>query len=147
MADPTQSFKDELSKTIERRKKYEGWDFKLSHAFIWLSILASFSSSIIIAHGVKKKHEIWISVISGIPGLIVIIDKTFDFARRTAWGTMYKIDLQKLKDKVDFKKIDIYEASKELRELNRRHESSFLKIGFLARHPKKKPSNEKEKGT
>jgi len=137
----SKAFNDELDFTIKKRKKYEGWDFKISHIFIWVSILASFSSSILIAIGYEAIYKILISVLAGIPGLVVVIDKTFDFTRRAAWGTMYKIDLEELKDKVDFGKIESYEATKELRELNKKHESSFLRIGFFA---KDKDGNLKE---
>ena len=100
--DPVQSLKDELTKQIQKRTKYEGWDFKLAHFFIWLSIFASFSSSIMIAAGVEPIDKVWVAVIAGIPGLVVVVEKSFDFARRTAWDTMYKIDMQELKDKIDF---------------------------------------------
>lgn len=60
---------------------------------MWLSILASFSSAIIIAADDVEIDKIWVAIIAGIPGLVVVIDKSFDFVRRTAWDTMYKIQL------------------------------------------------------
>lgn len=134
--DPVQSLKDELTKQIKIRRKYEGWDFKLAHFLIWASIFASFSSSIIIAAGVQSISKIWLAIIAGVPGVVVVVEKSFDFARRTAWDTMYKIDLQELKDKIDFGKIDIYSASEEYRKIARRNEAEFLKIGFFSQERK-----------
>jgi hypothetical protein len=130
-----QSFYDELSKEIKHRRKYESVDFQLSHYFVWTSILTSFLSSIFVASGNAffKDHNIWFSILAGIPGLCVIIEKTFDFARRSFWGTMYRLDLQELKDKIDFGKTDQYEAAKEFREIMRKNESLFIKIGSFFR--------------
>ena len=130
-SDQTQTFRNELLNEIRKRNKYEGWDFKLAHFFLWLSIFASFSSAIIIAAGDMDIPKIVVAIIAGIPGLVVVIDKSFDFARRTAWGTMYKIDLQELLDDVDFGKVDTYTAAKRLRKISRKHETAFLKIGFF----------------
>ncbi|MEO6685009.1 MAG: hypothetical protein ABIN24_03555 [Dyadobacter sp.] len=139
--EPSQAFKEELLNEIKKRKKYEGWDFKLAHFFLWLSIFASFSSAIIIAAGDIEIPKILVAIIAGIPGLVVVIDKSFDFARRTAWDTMYKIDMQELQDDVAFEKIDHYTAAKKLREISRRHETSFLKIGFFDNKDEKQAGN------
>lgn len=131
--DPSLAFMEELQNEIRKRKKYEGWDFKLAHFFLWLSIFASFSSAIIIAAGNIEIPKIAIAIIAGIPGLVVVIEKSFDFARRTAWDTMFRIELQELQDDVVFGKIDHHTASKKLREICRKHETSFLRIGFFAK--------------
>lgn len=131
--DPSQLFREELLNEIRKRKKYEGWDFKLAHFFLWLSIFASFSSAIIIAAGDIDIPKIIVAIIAGIPGLVVVIDKSFDFARRTAWDTMYKLDMQELQDDLNFGKVDTYTAAKKLREISRRHEAAFLRIGFFAK--------------
>jgi hypothetical protein len=131
--DPIKEFKHELNQEIQRRKKYINFDFSLAHFFFWLSIIASFTSAIIIAGDYLKEYKIIVSVIAGIPGLVVAIDKTFDFARRAAWGTMYKIDLQELKNDIDFGNVDIHKGSRSLREIMRKNESAFFRIGFFAK--------------
>jgi hypothetical protein len=144
--DPSHAFKEELLNEIRKRKKYEDWDFKLAHFFLWLSIFASFSSAIIIAAGDINIPKILVAIIAGVPGLVVVIDKSFDFARRTAWDTMYKIDMQELQDDVDYGKMDTYKAAKRLREISRRHESAFLKIGFFAKDKDEKLAGNSESG-
>lgn len=131
-------FELELKKLIKHRTKYESVDFKLSHSFVWLSILTSFLSSILVAANVEilKTCKIPLAILAGLPGLCVIIEKTFDFANRSFWGTMYKIDLQELQDAIEFGKIDKYEASKKMREIIQKNESDFIKIGSFFKREK-----------
>ncbi len=109
--------------------------------------MASFSSSIIIASGDIDISKIFVAIIAGIPGLVVVVDKTFEFARRSAWDTMYRIDMQGLKDEIDFGKTEGYEAAKKLREITRRNESAFQKIGFFSQTLKEVEDDIDEGGT
>lgn len=74
-ADLINSFKENLNKEIKKRIRYTSWDFKLAHTLLWLSILASFSSAIIIASDKKKIDNIYIAIIAGTPGLVIVIEK------------------------------------------------------------------------
>lgn len=128
-----QSFELEIEKELKKRVKKLAWDSSLAHCILWVSIIASFASAIMVASGQKIFiNNIWLAIIAGIPGLVVLLDKTFDFARRSASGIMYKIELQELKNDYDFGKINAYRAAQRLQEITRRHESAFLRIGFLA---------------
>lgn len=128
-----QSFELEIAKELKKRTTRIVWDSTLAHIILWVSIIASFASAIMVASGQKVfENNIWLAIIAGIPGLVVLLDKTFDFSRRSASATMYKIELQELKNDYDFGKINAYKAAQKLQEITRRHESSFLKIGFLA---------------
>ncbi|MBX2924537.1 MAG: hypothetical protein KF746_20215 [Chitinophagaceae bacterium] len=128
----TQSFESEIGKELKKRVKAIGRDSSLAHIILWVSIIASFASAIMVASGQKIfENNIWLAIIAGIPGLVVLVDKTFDFARRSSSGIMYKIELQELKNDYEFGKINAYRAAQRLQEITRRHESSFLRIGFL----------------
>lgn len=127
--DPSQTIKEELSKAIKKRSFYEFWDLRLAHFFLWFSVIASFTSAIVIASGDVQIPKIWIAVIAGIPGLVVVIERTFDFSKRSAWGTIFKIELQEVQDDLLFGKIDSYTASRKLREISQRNEILFLRIG------------------
>lgn len=128
----TQSFESEINKELQKRIKSIGRDSTLSHTILWVSIIASFASAIMVASGQQIFiNNIWLAIIAGIPGLVVLVDKTFDFARRSSSGIMYKIELQELKNDYEFGKINAYRAAQRLQEIIRRHESSFLKVGFL----------------
>ncbi len=128
----TQSFELEIAKELKKRVKKIVWDSTLAHSVLWISIITSFASSIMVASGQQIfANNIWLAIIAGIPGLVVLVEKTFDFSRRSASGIMYKIALQELKNDYDFGKIDAYKAAQRLQEIIRRHESSFLKVGFL----------------
>jgi len=127
-----QSFELEIEKELKKRTKNIVWDSTLAHLVLWISIITSFASSIMVASGQKIfSNNIWLAIIAGIPGLVVLIEKTFDFSKRSASGIMYKIALQELKNDYAFGKIDAYRAAQRLQEIIRRHESSFLREGFL----------------
>jgi hypothetical protein len=130
------SLTDEIDKEIKKRIKYTRWDFNLAHMLIWVSIFASFGSSLIIASK-SKIPPIYIAIVAGIPGLVVVVEKSFDFARRSGWDIMYKIELQELKNEIDFGKISPYKAARKFQEIIRRNEASFLKIGFFSRNNEK----------
>jgi hypothetical protein len=129
--DPVAELQKEIEKEIKRRRTYESWDFKLAHFFLWLSILASFGASIIVAADVAI-DKIAVAIIAGIPGLIILIDKSFDFAKRAVWGAMYRIELEELKDELVFKKTEPYAASKKFRDIKRKNEFSYSRIGFFS---------------
>ncbi|MFT3747180.1 MAG: hypothetical protein QM768_02650 [Agriterribacter sp.] len=129
----TQSFESEINKELQKRVKSISRDSSLAHIILWVSIIASFASAIMVASGQQIFiNNIWLAIVAGIPGLVVLLDKTFDFARRSSSGIMYKIELQELKNDYDFGKINAYKAAQRLQEITRRHESSFLRVGFLA---------------
>lgn len=129
----TQSFESEIAKELKKRLKSIARDSSLAHIILWVSIITSFASAIMVASGQQIfENNIWLAIIAGIPGLVVLVDRTFDFARRSSSGIMYKIELQELKNDYDFGKVNAYRAAQRLQEITRRHESSFLRIGFLA---------------
>lgn len=137
ISDPVIGLQSEIEKEIKHRKTYESMDFKLAHIFLWVSILASFGASIIIAAGATLSkdtsvNKIIIAIIAGIPGLVILIDKSFDFAKRAVWGAIYRIELEELKDELVFKKIDPYDSSKKFREIKKRNELAYSRIGSFA---------------
>lgn len=69
---PAKPLKKELNKLIEKRKKWNDWDFKLAHILIWIFMSTIFSSSILIAAGQEsiKIDKIWIVILTGIPELL-----------------------------------------------------------------------------
>ncbi|MGN6490717.1 MAG: hypothetical protein ACTHLE_01875 [Agriterribacter sp.] len=126
-----QSFELEIETALKKRVKFIFWDSTLAHCVLWLSIIASFASSIMVASGQQIfANNIWLAIIAGIPGLVVLLEKTFDFSKRSASGILYKIELQELKNEYDFGRITAYKAAQRLQEITRRHEAAVLKIGF-----------------
>ncbi len=139
---------NEINNEIEKRQYYGSWNFRLVHILLWVSILTSFASAIIVAAGIKEDviPSLWVAIIAGIPGLVISIEKTFDFGRRSSWDIMYEIELKELRDDLIFKKTEPYEAAKKLREIIRRNETAFSKIGFLASNqPEHVKDKEKKK--
>ena len=132
-SEKSQEVKKELKKELRLRSRWEMIDFYLAHIFLWISITASFSSAIFVAQGMYMfGSKFWTAVISGIPGLVIIVDKTFDFARRASWGSMYKIELLQLKDDFEFGTIEPQKAAKKFRALMKKHTIYFQRIGFFS---------------
>ena len=126
--------KFKVRKIISRRRRWSSFDFRIAHVLFWTSILASFSSSIIIASKTTDILDpIYLAILAGIPGLVVSIENNFDFARRSAWGVAYEIELQKLLNQVEFEKINSYDATVMLTEIIKRNEELFHNIGFFKR--------------
>lgn len=134
-SNPAQDLINEIQLAVKHRRTYEVMDFRLAHIFLWMSLIASFASSIIIAAGLQtENNKILIAILAGIPGLVILIDKTFDFATRSVWGATFRIELQELKDELVFKKIEPYDAAKKFREISKRYELAYAKIGFFSRN-------------
>lgn len=126
-------FINELEKELNKRRRYITMDFILAHLFVWLSVIASFFSAILIAEDTSKPSSISLAIIAGIPGLVVVVEKSFDFAGRYVWGIMYKLEIQDLIDEVKFQHIEIFDATKKLRDIIRRNELGFSKFGFFTK--------------
>lgn len=126
----------EIEKELKHRIKWAEWDFRWSHIFLWISILASFASSILVASDSKPfdseiTNRVIIAIIAGIPALVVAIEKSFDFARRAVWGSVYRVEIEELRDDLIFGKVDPYVCSKNFRKLKKQRELAFAHIGFF----------------
>lgn len=130
--DHEQELLSEINKKIKHRRKNERLDASWAHIFLWASILASFASTIIIAAGSLQINKIIVAIIAAVPGVVIAIDKTFDFKGRAVWGAMFRIELQSLKDEFVFAKLPALQVAQKLRALERRFEELYARIGFFA---------------
>jgi hypothetical protein len=138
-----EALEEKVSKMIFWRKIFQWGDFTLAHTFIWVSVLASFASSIIIATKTEAIEPWQVAIIAGIPGLVIIIEKTFNFTKRSVWGTMYTLELEELKDEIIHRKSEPFELAKKLTTIKRMNELRFIRIGFFSQQKKaKKPDDE-----
>jgi hypothetical protein len=122
----------EIAAEIQKRKKWTSVDFQLAHWFVWISLIASFTSAILTAvNSINPEYRWVIAVIAGLPGLILSIDKIFDFKQRAVWGVFYEIDLHEVEDDLMFGKADAYSSVKALRNVVRKNEGLYRNIGFF----------------
>lgn len=132
-SDPRHNLWMEIQKEKAKLKRIQWWDHRLAHSITWISVLASFTATIMVAF--KKElcdKSILTAVIAGIPGLMIAIDKAFDFGRRSHWDIMFEIGLQKILDEIELTETDTFELAKKYRELRESFESSYFKIGFFS---------------
>ncbi|SHF36369.1 hypothetical protein SAMN04488522_102981 [Pedobacter caeni] len=130
-AEMEDALKADLCRLIRRMKRLERLDSTIAHSLFWLSILASFSSAILVSG--KYDSTYLLAVIAGIPGLVVVIEKTFDFTQRTVWDLNFRMEFEELLDEMKYKKIAGYKAVKKFRKIIRKNEYAFQKIGFFSK--------------
>lgn len=129
--------RNNLKAEIRRKITKTYWlgfgDHTLAHVFVWVSVLASFISSILISY--EKKDEIvpklTLAVIAGIPGLIIIISRTFDFAKRAWRNSIYEIELHKLNDLLELTDTPTFDIALKYRRLCKEFENKYFEIGFF----------------
>ncbi|GGD61686.1 hypothetical protein GCM10011514_27160 [Emticicia aquatilis] len=129
--------RNNLKAEIRRKITKTYWlgfaDHTLAHVFVWVSVLASFISSILISY--EKKNEIVeqlnLAVIAGVPGLIIIISRTFDFAKRAWRNSIYEIELRKLYDLLELTETSTFDVALKYRKLCKDFENKYFEIGFF----------------
>jgi hypothetical protein len=128
---PHETFKKELDESITQRGRWEAIDFNIAHFLTWISIFSSFAASIVVASGLWENEKAWVAVIAGLPGLMLSIDRTFNFKKRASWASLFRVELEKLRDTMELGGEDIYTVAKEYRKLTRKHEMMWQNIGVF----------------
>ena len=127
---PRETLRLEIENVTRHTRRFEKMDFWLAHVFLWTSLIASFAATILVASNVDIKK--WcLALIAGIPGLVVAIDKSFEFGKRALWGESYRIALEELKDELSFEKSEPYVVAQKLRVVKRKFAESYTTIGFF----------------
>lgn len=132
-SDPRYNLWPEIQKETAKIKRTRWWDHRLACSITWISILTSFIATISIAFQPNTHTPfLLIAILAGIPGLMIAIDKAFEFGKRASWGTSFEIELQKILDEIELTNTDTHELAKKYRELRKTFESNYFKIGFFS---------------
>lgn len=109
---------DLLSEITEHRIYDEKWgkaDFTWAQSITWAAILASFGSAIASATGDAPPFAL--ALFAAIPGTVIVIEKSFVFARKAQWHWTMGVRLQKLENALKFEDAKVDETSRQLSEL------------------------------
>ena len=89
------TLREELEKDIDHHWKWSGRDFAWAQIFIWLGIVASIAASLNAAKAFElcKLHG---AILAAIPGAVLVVDRTFKFASRASWHSLYVAYLKAL---------------------------------------------------
>jgi hypothetical protein len=85
----------ELEALILHHRKWEFRDFLSAQVFVWVGIGASVASTLY-ASGVLDIGRQTAAIVGAMPGVIIVVDKTFKFAARASWHAKYRASLNSL---------------------------------------------------
>ena len=114
----------ELESQSKNHKMWYKYDFALAQTVLWLGIGASFLSSLATAtKPILDKYwptegvTLVIAVLAAIPGLTILVDKTFKFATRSSWHGLFMIKIDSLVRGLRYSNRSIGDASADFSEL------------------------------
>lgn len=131
--------REALLEKIETRKshseKWAGYDFTLAQTFLWLAILSSFSTAILAA--AEAVSKLLLGFFAAIPGLAIVVEKNFSFARRARWHWEMVAKLDQLSNQLRFEGVKVEDVSRQLGVLGVEMEDKFpgIKDDGLAEKP------------
>ena len=125
--EPLESRAQELAdKIAARRKSDERWgafNFVIAQTFLWIAILGSFGAAI--AAATNSVSPLIIAVCAAIPGTVIVIDRSFSFARRSSWHHLMRARLDQLENSLRYEGVPVESVSKALGELFIEMESRY----------------------
>ena len=116
---------DEIEQDIDHHTKWEGRDFSSAQIFLWIGIVASVAASLHAAGAFAIDNKLCGAVLAAIPGVVLIIDKTFKFAARASWHALYRASLKSLFRKLRNESAPINTVSAERSKLEFEMEKMF----------------------
>ncbi|MBA5689161.1 hypothetical protein [Rugamonas apoptosis] len=120
----TTELEDELKTLIAHHKKWEGRDFTWAQVFVWGGIIASGTSSIY-GSGITEMGHFFAAVVGAIPGVLIVVDKTFKFSARASWHARYRAALNSLFRKLRDENSPVPPISQALSKLESEMERDF----------------------
>ena len=98
----------DLPSLIKHHNFWSTKDFENGQMILWIAILSSAVATILSSIDNVPK---WIYATTALlPGLALIVNKTFRFRERSNWHEMYSIRLQEIDGQVELKTISAAEA-------------------------------------
>ncbi|MBI4189613.1 MAG: hypothetical protein HY525_03640 [Betaproteobacteria bacterium] len=112
-----------IAARIQEDEKWGRLDFMWAQVFTWLAILASFFSAILAA--AEAMPKLALAFLAAVPGTVIVIEKSFSFARRARWHWEMMAGLDQLLNALSYEGATIQEISKKLGEFRRDMETRF----------------------
>ena len=113
----------EIDQQIHIAKTWASKNFLIAQTFTWLAVLASFGSAI--AAATEKVNSILLAIFAAVPGTVILIDKSFSFARRASWYYMKRAKVQQLRNSLSFEGAQTADVSQKFSELTIKLEEEF----------------------
>jgi hypothetical protein len=130
----------DLPSDLEQKRGYtNGWaklDAAIAYVLFMLAILASFGTTLLAS--VPDISRLAIALVAAIPGVVILFDRTFSFARRADWFYLYHVEVEALIRELRDQGVPPAEVSTKLSELARRMEGVFPEMQASAISPVQK---------
>jgi hypothetical protein len=130
----------DLSSDLDEKRGYANLWAKLNstiaHILFMLAILASFGTTLLAS--VPDISKLAIALVAAIPGVVILFDRTFSFARRADWFYIYHVEVEALIRELRDQHVPPPEVSTKLSELARRMEGLFPEMQASAISPVQK---------
>jgi hypothetical protein len=115
-----------LIEDLEKRTQYDfnmgRHNFLIAQAFIWLGIVSSFGSAVAAAF----RAQAWIvAVAAAIPGVVIIVDRSLNFAARGRWHDLLYTNIGALSRALRYEGASEKEISQKFSELLKASEESY----------------------
>ena len=115
----------EIQGGLEEHGKWQSHDFVTAQVLLWCAIGATVFGGLI-AGGVIELPYKWLSaLIASIPGAVLMVDRTFKYAARSAWHAIYSVRLRDLNRQLRDQGVPRGEVAKSLGVLDLEMEKLF----------------------
>ena len=105
-----------LERLIAHHEEWGPKDFAYTQIILWVSILSSFTATILAA---TEAPSVLVAVIAGLPALTITIDKVFRYRERAIWHDRYAIELNNLRDELQISGMSADDIVKRLAALRK----------------------------
>ncbi len=86
----------EIEKDLKKHARWQSHDFIVAQALMWMGIITS-AVSALQAAGVMAMPNWAGAVFATIPGIVIVVDKTFKYSARSSWHAIYCTSLRALR--------------------------------------------------
>ncbi len=127
MDDPRNQLLKEIEARIALDNRYAWRHLRIATALIWIAVLASFGSVIVIAIGTVP--SLITGVLAGIPGFVILLERNFLFDSRWRWHNAVETELKGLVNALKFENGKTEEVSKQYSKIMIEMEGKYPRIG------------------
>jgi len=113
-----------IKKRQSRDAAWGRWDFIIAQCFLWVAIAASFGTAIVLAVA-DKMPTLSTAIFAAVPGVVIVIERTFSFSRRSRWHRELFLRLDELVNDLEFRDASVEEVAKRLSTLRIKMQESF----------------------
>ena len=122
----------ELNKNITHYKKYARSNYRTAYIVTGIAVLASVSTTIAVAAGIGKDHNVVISILAAVPAVILVVTSTFQFEQKSSWHWRKTRALQALLRQLEYEGKNVAEVSENLSKVEMDLDKDWVTFGRVS---------------